>query len=143
MPQIGGLAVILVLVLLAGRVTAQGSGAVALAAAIGLIGIGALWVRGQSRHSVDQWIALHSECRAFVSWNDAAIHTGGCSRGEDVSIPWGSIREVIESADFIIPRTRCGPLFIRRQALDAEALADLHRQIDLHHVIVRARGIER
>ena len=133
-PQIGAFAAIVILILFAGRVTGQDSGAVALSGAIGLIGIGALWVRSQSRRALDQWIARHSECPALLSWDDSGVHTGGCSHGEDASVSWGSIRDVIESADFIIPRTRCGPLFVRRQALNAEALADLHRRLDRHRI---------
>jgi len=94
----------------------------------------AWWGRRQSRHALGQWIERHALCPAFVSWNDSGLQTGGCAHGEDAAFAWTDLRHAVESSDFVVLRMRQGPLFIAKPALDADALADLYRQLDGHRI---------
>jgi hypothetical protein len=83
---------------------------------------------------VGRWLRHHADCHVTAAWDDSGYGTFGCRHSPPSRVAWEQIPQAIETSRYLILRTRFGPFFLPKEALETGAIEDLRARLDRHGI---------
>jgi hypothetical protein len=124
----------LVLVAAAALLMFAGMAAEWLILAIGAGVLLPLLFRRAQRWWIARWLRHHAACQVTAVWDDSGYGTFGCRHAAPSRIAWDQVSQAIETSRYLILKTRPGPFFLPKEALETGAIEDLRERLDRHGI---------